>query len=120
MNQHAAKPRITVLTVPGCPNAPVARRRLDTALNGRVAPVEWIEVSDEAEAAQWKMTGSPTILLDGADPFVAPGSQTGVSCRLYRHADGATDGAPTVAELSQALAAAGLPALTSTLGDGSP
>ncbi|MGW1711042.1 hypothetical protein ACWCP8_37700 [Streptomyces sp. NPDC002206] len=44
--------RITVLTVPDCPNAPVARERINATLDGREAEVELVEVRDEAEAAR--------------------------------------------------------------------
>ncbi|MFE0130955.1 alkylmercury lyase family protein [Streptomyces sp. NPDC059037] len=114
--------RITVLTVPDCPNAPVARERLRTALAGRAAVVVQVEVRDEAEAARWGMTGSPTVLLDGNDPFARPGAAPSVSCRIYRHEDGAVDGAPAVDELRRALTAAGLPDVVSEdcCGDGLP
>ncbi|AVH61119.1 alkylmercury lyase [Streptomyces dengpaensis] len=102
--------RITVLAVPDCPNAPVVRERLRAVLGGRDVPVNAVEVSGEAEAARWGMAGSPTVLLDGADPFAPVGdARPSVSCRLYRHADGTTDGAPSVAELRRALMEAGLP-----------
>ena len=29
------------------------------------------------------MTGSPTLLVDGADPFARPGQPPSISCRLY-------------------------------------
>ncbi|MCX4581526.1 hypothetical protein [Streptomyces sp. NBC_01481] len=110
MNERDTKVRITVLAVPDCPNAPVVRDRIEAALAGRAAQVDLIEVSDEAGAVRWGLTGSPTVLLDGADPFAAArGDRPSVSCRLYRHADGTTDGAPSVAELRRALAEAGLP-----------
>ncbi|MCX5613578.1 MULTISPECIES: hypothetical protein [unclassified Streptomyces] len=96
--------RITVLTVPDCPNAPVARERIAAALDGRAAKVELVEVRTEAEAARWGMTGSPTVLLDGADPFALAGAAPSVSCRLYRDADGRTDGAPSVEALRRAVA----------------
>jgi hypothetical protein len=96
--------RITVLTVPDCPNAPVAQERIAAALDGRAADVELVEVREEAEAARWGMTGSPTVLLDGVDPFAVAGSVPSVSCRLYRDADGRTDGAPSVEALSRAFA----------------
>ncbi|MBT2511277.1 alkylmercury lyase family protein [Streptomyces sp. ISL-98] len=94
---------ITVLTVPDCPNAPLAHERITAALDGRSAQVELIEVSNEARAAERGMTGSPTVLIDGIDPFAAPGGATSVSCRLYRGPDGRTDGAPSVADLHRAL-----------------
>jgi hypothetical protein len=102
--------RITILAVPDCPNAPVAAGRITAALAGRPASVELVEVTGEADAARLGMTGSPTILLDGVDPFAAAGAALSVSCRIYRGPDGAADGAPTVQDLAAALSAAGLPA----------
>ncbi|WP_028812531.1 hypothetical protein [Streptomyces flavidovirens] len=99
-------PRVTVLTVPDCPNAPLIRDRITKALQGRTVPVEWVEVHDADEAVRHGMTGSPTLLLDGTDPFAHDGvASPSLSCRLYRHADGTTDGAPAVDDLRQALAA---------------
>ncbi|MCX5338523.1 hypothetical protein [Streptomyces atratus] len=95
--------RITILTVPDCPNAPVVRERITAALDGRSAEVELVDVREDDEAARWGMTGSPTVLLDGVDPFAVPGAPTSVSCRLYRDADGRADGAPSVQSLRQAL-----------------
>lgn len=98
--------RITVLTVPDCPNAPVVRERIAAALTGRSAQVELVEVREEAEAARRGMTGSPTVLLDGIDPFARAGAAPSISCRLYRDADGHADGTPSVEALRQALSAA--------------
>ncbi|MFI1572664.1 alkylmercury lyase family protein [Streptomyces anulatus] len=99
--------RITVLTVPDCPNGPVAQERITTALNGRAAEVELVEVTEQAEAERAGMTGSPTVLFDGVDPFGTVGAAPSVSCRIYRHADGEVDGAPSVDELRKALTAVG-------------
>ncbi|GGN51233.1 hypothetical protein GCM10011579_006850 [Streptomyces albiflavescens] len=49
------------------------------------------------------MAGSPTVLIDGADLFAAPGTAASVSCRLYRSPDGRTEGAPTVDDLQRAV-----------------
>jgi len=100
--------RITVLTVPDCPNGPVVEERITAALDGRAAEVELVEVHEQADASRWGMTGSPTVLLDGVDPFAVDGAVPSVSCRIYR-SGGRTDGAPSVAELRQALTDAGLP-----------
>ncbi|GAA1879985.1 hypothetical protein GCM10009753_04110 [Streptantibioticus ferralitis] len=100
--------RITVLTVPDCPNGPVVEERIAAALAGRAAEVELVEVREEADAARWGMTGSPTVLLDGIDPFAAEGAVPSVSCRIYWGADGKADGAPSVDALRKALTSAGL------------
>ncbi|MER7178033.1 hypothetical protein ABT404_00800 [Streptomyces hyaluromycini] len=98
--------RITVLTVPDCPNAPVIEERIARALDGRSADVELIEVADQERAARLGMTGSPTVLINGVDPFAMPGTLASLSCRLYRGPDGRADGAPSVTDLREALHAA--------------
>ncbi|MFC7845802.1 alkylmercury lyase family protein [Streptomyces sp. NPDC057382] len=100
--------RITVLTVPDCPNAPVVRERIAAALDGKQAEVELIEVREEAEAARWQMTGSPTVLVDGVDPFAVADAPASVSCRLYRDEEGRPGGAPSVEALRQAFAGTGM------------
>lgn len=96
--------RIEVLTVADCPNVRPALERISAALVGRPAAVELIEVADEAEAARRGMCGSPTILIDGIDPFAPPGAVPSLSCRLYRDTAGRVAGAPSEADLRQALA----------------
>ncbi|MFJ6621584.1 alkylmercury lyase family protein [Kitasatospora sp. NPDC091335] len=44
--------------------------------------MELVEVADEAEATRLGMCGSPTILIDGTDPFPPPGAVPSLSCRL--------------------------------------
>jgi hypothetical protein len=95
---------LTLLTIPACPNAAVFEERLTAALAGRPgAVVRRREVADEREAAQAGMCGSPTLLIDGVDPFAAPGQAPGLACRLYRDAAGRPAGAPTVEALRRAV-----------------
>lgn len=101
--------RITVLTVADCPNAQPALERVTAALAGRAAQVELIEVADDAEAVRLGMYGSPTILIDGTDPFAPPGAVPSLSCRLYRDADGTASGVPDEAALHRALTGATTP-----------
>ena len=49
------------------------------------------------------MHGSPTLLIDGTDPFAAPGQPPSLSCRFYRDTTGLTEGAPSVETLRQVL-----------------
>jgi hypothetical protein len=95
--------RITVLSVPDCPNAPVVEERLARALDGRDADVERIEVGSPEQAVRLGMTGSPTVLIDGVDPFAVPGVPASLSCRLYRGPDGRAERAPSLADLRRAL-----------------
>jgi hypothetical protein len=99
---------LTLLTVPDCPNAALFEERLAAALAGRPgAVVRRREIADEREAAQAGMHGSPTLLIDGVDPFAAPGQAPGLACRLYRDAAGRVAGAPPVKVLRRALEQAG-------------
>jgi hypothetical protein len=66
-------------------------------------------IADEQEAARLGMHGSPTVLVDGADPFAESGQPASMSCRLYRDSDGRADGAPSVNQLRRAI---GEPATT--------
>ena len=96
--------QLTVLAVPGCPNAPVLADRLAVALHGREdLPVSHEVISDEADAASWGMHGSPTLLIDGLDPFAEPGQPPTMSCRLYRDDSGQAIGAPSVARIRLAI-----------------
>ncbi|WP_039642811.1 alkylmercury lyase family protein [Streptomyces sp. 769] len=98
--------RVEMLIVPDCPNGPVLKERLTLALAGRT-DVELTEhvIDDQTEARRRGMHGSPTLLVDGRDPFAAPGTPASVSCRLYRGADGRIGGAPPVEELRRVLGA---------------
>ena len=99
---------LILLTVPACPNAAVFEERLAAALAGHPpVVVRRREVAGEREAAEAGMHGSPTLLIDGVDPFAPPGQAPSMSCRLYRDAAGHLAGAPPVEALRQALAAAG-------------
>ena len=99
---------LTLLTVPPCPNAAAFEKRLAAALAGHPdAVVHRREIADEREAAAAGMHGSPTLLIDGVDPFAAPGQPPSLSCRLYRDATGPTARAPSVKALRQVLAAPG-------------
>lgn len=98
---------ITMLSMPGCPHVGLARRRLAQALRrvGVLAPIHEQMVESEADAARWGFVGSPTILVDGRDPFAGPSGVPGLACRLYPSAGG-SQGAPSVEALTDALTAA--------------
>jgi hypothetical protein len=99
--------QLVLLTVPDCPNVAAFEERLAAALAGHPAAVRRRVVGDEREAAETGMRGSPTLLVDGSDPFAAPGEPPSLSCRLYRDASGRTGPVPSVEELRRVLATAG-------------
>jgi hypothetical protein len=95
---------VVVLAVPDCPSALALDERLASVLEDRPDVVVTRQIiSDAGEAARWGMHGSPTILVNGSDPFVAAGQETSMSCRLYRDDDGKIGRVPSLAQLRQAL-----------------
>jgi hypothetical protein len=94
---------LTVLSVPECPNVEVLLDRLREVLPGHAADLNVIVVEDDERARAWGMAGSPTLLVDGVDPFAVAGGEASVSCRLYRGADCTVGGAPPVADLRAVL-----------------
>jgi hypothetical protein len=102
---------LTLLTVPNCPNAAVFEERLADALaNHPGVVIHRREIADVQAAVRAGMRGSPTLLIDGVDPFAALGQPPSVSCRLYRDAAGQVTQAPSVQALRQALAKSSIPA----------
>jgi hypothetical protein len=97
---------VEVRVVEGCPNLLVTQHRLAAALDavGRGdVDVRLRVVRTEAEAEALGFTGSPTILIDSCDPFPDRHAVVGLSCRLYRTAEGAS-GSPSIEQLTAALA----------------
>jgi hypothetical protein len=98
--------QVTVLSVPGCPNVARLEERLAPLLAERPGvTVSRLVIATEEEAVRRGMHGSPTILVDGVDPFAASGCPASLSCRLYRDRAGQVDGAPAVSQLRHALGA---------------
>ena len=90
--------------VPDCPNWQVAARHLEEALAALGLPpgdVRLRLVADPEEAERIGFRGSPTILVDGRDPFDGgvPGT---FACRSYLTEEGRR-GAPSVDQLAAAL-----------------
>ncbi|MFD7168994.1 thioredoxin domain-containing protein [Streptomyces violascens] len=108
MARDAGSMEIEVWVVPDCPNERPMAERLhraldDIGLSGTAVTVRVI--AGRAEAERVGFTGSPTILIDGRDPFAEPGRVPGLACRVYRTLDGLA-GVPAVEQLRQALHAA--------------
>lgn len=98
--------KVSLLYFEGCPNWHEADDRLRQALDatGRAdTAITYVLVSTPEEAEQAQFCGSPTVLVDGRDPFAEPGMTVGLSCRLYRSEDGTRAGSPTLDQLIKAL-----------------
>jgi hypothetical protein len=95
---------LTLLAVPDCPNAKLLEQHLLLALEGLDdVTVSRHEIADEDQAARRGMNGSPTLLVDGIDPFGGPDQRASLSCRLFRDDRGRSAGAPSTEQLRQAI-----------------
>lgn len=95
---------VKVLSVLDCPNVSLLKQRLAQILVGRSdVTVTHLVIADEQEAVRAGMHGSPTVLVDGVDPFAGSGTPASVSCRLYPGGDGPGGGVPSVQALRQVL-----------------
>ncbi|MGD9702883.1 MAG: hypothetical protein AB7V74_10830 [Acidimicrobiia bacterium] len=104
MTSTTSRPaEITVLHVRDCPSVAPLLDRLSVAadLAGVSITTTLRLVRSEAEANEIAFAGSPTLLIDGCDPFPSEGV-TSFGCRLYGF-DGHLDGAPSMSQLTAAL-----------------
>ena len=98
---------VTLLYFEGCPHWEVADRNVRLALREVGLGLENLhhrKVETAEDAQRLGFLGSPTIRIDGRDPFADSEAQVGMSCRVYRTPDGPS-GAPTVEQLCVALRA---------------
>ncbi|NIK54655.1 hypothetical protein [Kribbella shirazensis] len=96
--------RLEVLHVPECPNVAPMLDRLALVTD---VPVTTRMIDTDADAVRFGMVGSPTLLVDGVDPFVSVDDDeecacTTLSCRLYRDEAGRIVPAPSVGQLRKA------------------
>lgn len=93
---------VRLLYFDDCPNWEVLDGRLRELADelGFELGYEKVETPQEAEERQFR--GSPSLLVDGRDPFEPQGSPVGLSCRVYPTPSGLA-GSPTVEQLREAL-----------------
>lgn len=93
---------VQIIYFDGCPHWQTALHRLKVALE-QVGPHISIQVqlvTNEIDAKEHHMAGSPTILIDGRDPF--PGGGPAWGCRLYP-GEGGMEGSPSLSDLLEVL-----------------
>lgn len=95
---------IELLVVLDCPNESVADELIVAAMAdaGVEGSVTHTMVSNQDQAESRGFTGSPTILVNGTDPFARADARVALACRLYPGPDGLR-GAPGMTELSGAM-----------------
>lgn len=98
-------PAVTLRYLDGCANWQTTLTRLEELLtvlgdgNSEVT-LERVETPEDAE--RLRFVGSPTILLNGRDPFEEPEGEYGLACRIYGTPEGPA-GSPTTKQLREAL-----------------
>ena len=97
--------QVTVQYFDGCPNWQLTRDLVQEALRVVGLPagalrLQAVPTAEQAEAVGFR--GSPTVLVDGVDPFADPAAPVGLSCRLFPTPAGPA-GAPTLDQLVNAL-----------------
>ena len=98
---------ITLQYFDGCPNWKATDADLKTlvAVQGLDVTVRHQVINTSEAAMQYGFRGSPTVLVDGVDPFADPDTPVGLACRIYTTEDGPA-GSPSPAQLAAALTGA--------------
>jgi glutaredoxin len=94
---------VTLLYFDSCPNWRTTEAILSRLSSEYDFDLQAQRIDNLEEAQQLAFRGSPTVLIDGVDPFFDPSAVVGMSCRLYRSPDGLA-GSPTEEMLRQVLA----------------
>jgi hypothetical protein len=92
---------VTLQYLDECPNWKLVEQRLHAVL-GPDSTIQYRLVESQEDAEQLGFTGSPTVLVDGVDPFANPGAPVGLACRVYLTAAG-REGAPSIEQLREAM-----------------
>jgi hypothetical protein len=98
--------QVTIQYFDGDPNWPTARDRVREVLDGegrQDVEIGLQRIGSSAEAHEFRFRGSPTILVDGVDPFDSEETGYGLMSRVYRTEHG-IDGSPSTLQLRDALA----------------
>lgn len=93
--------KVTIQYFDGCPHWETAASRLREILRGvpgNHVELEYQLIDSPETAERVGFHGSPTILVDGHDPFATGDEPIGMTCRVYRTDDGAR-GMPTETQL---------------------
>lgn len=98
--------QVQFLYFEGCDSHEEGLARLKSVMEaeGISDTIAIIKVETDAQAAEWRFVGSPTILINGEDIVPVPnGSFFRLTCRTYRHEDGRFSPLPSVETIRRAL-----------------
>ena len=94
---------VTLLFFDGCPNWRLVDERLTRLADELGFTFDRLKVDTAEDAERLSFRGSPTVLVDGRDPFARGDEPVGLSCRVFETPDGFA-GTPTDEQLRDALA----------------
>lgn len=94
---------VTLLYFDGCPSWEVTDRMLRQLAQERGFGLTRRAVETAEAAEELSFRGSPTILVDGRDPFARGDEPVGLSCRIFQTPAGPA-GSPTLDQLRRVLA----------------
>lgn len=79
--------KVELLYFDGCPNWTVTEQRLRTALDlvGVSAGIEHCQVDSQEQAKRHRFAGSPSIRINGKDPFLSASAAFELTCRDLLH-----------------------------------
>ena len=98
--------RITLQYFDGCPNWETTDHALAALLaEGWDSTVERELIDSYDQAVKQGFPGSPTVLVDGVDPFAEGEMPPALACRVYQTEIGRA-GSPSIDQLRQAIARA--------------
>ncbi|MFQ5967049.1 MAG: thioredoxin family protein [Acidimicrobiia bacterium] len=92
---------VTLQYFNGCANWKIAQSRLRQIL-GDDWEIHYQLVESFEDAERLGFRGSPTVLVDGRDPFADESAPIGFACRVYRTESG-SEGTPSIDQLREAL-----------------
>ena len=97
--------RITLQYFDGCPNWQTTSGYLQDLADGAGADVDYELIDSHDAAVARGFRGSPTVLIDGVDPFSDEETPVGLACRIYCTEDGYA-GSPSFSQLQHAIRSA--------------
>lgn len=96
--------KITLQYFDGCPNWKTTDAHLTTLISDRGLDntLDYQLIDTPEAAVEHQFRGSPTVLIDGVDPFAEDDTPVGLACRIYA-TDHGPAGSPTLHQLEEAI-----------------